>query len=86
MKGTVDSTPEFKKAISRGQFPVFPGLQLILRIYVQYTSPYVIIPKVDNKEAVSLEDYSFRHVAIFENQLRLPPIGSLSLDRSIEER
>lgn len=60
-----------------------PELQLILRVYALYTTKYKLVPIQSGQEA-ALENYSFQHVAIFENQLRMPPPGGLAYS-TIEE-
>lgn len=64
--------------ILKGHLQLVPNLQVILRAYVLYTTSYRMVPIQDGKEILGLDDYSFRHVAIFENQLRMPPVGALS--------
>lgn len=68
----------------RGFRAIIPDLQLILRIYIQYTSNYKIIPLQSGNDVLGLDDYSFRHVAIFENQLRMPPPGAFAYKESEE--
>lgn len=67
-----------------GNLPIIPQIQLILRIYASYTTSYKLIPMQGGKEIIGLDDYKFRHVAVFENQLRRPPVGGLAY-RSFEE-
>jgi len=68
----------------KGSLPVIPQIQLVLRIYALYTTNYKLIPMQSGKEVIGLDDYTFRHVAVFENQLRRPPVGALAY-KSLEE-
>lgn len=67
---------EITDAIKHGKIPVFPFQQVILRVYVQYTSPFQVVATQNGKEVPQKEENTFSHVAILENQLRLPPVGS----------
>jgi len=58
-----------------GKLYIKPHKQLILRTYVQYTSPDVLHLTHNGKD-VSEDLYTFQHVGVFENQLRAPPVGS----------
>jgi len=70
--------------VMRGYRPIIPELQVILRIYAQVTTSIKIIPMQGGNEVLGLDDYTFRHVAVFENQLRMPPAGALAY-KSTEE-
>lgn len=63
--------------VLRGFRRNIPELQVILRVYALYTTKYKLVPVQSGQEA-ALENYSFQHVAIFENQLRMPPPGGLA--------
>lgn len=58
--------------------------QMILRLYVQYTSPYALLVRDRKNNAMQEQSHTFNHVAVFETQLKAPPIGSYvfnSLDK-----
>ena len=44
---------------------------MILRIHVEFVSPYRL--SIMDKNVDIAANTNFRHIAIFENQLRLPP-------------
>mmetsp|Transcript_56156 Transcript_56156/g.64441 ORF Transcript_56156/g.64441 Transcript_56156/m.64441 type:complete len:102 (-) Transcript_56156:48-353(-) len=48
--------------------------QMVLRTYVQYTSPYVLRVKGQGEE----QDYTYTHSAVIENQLLSAPAGSMA--------
>ena len=62
----------------RGHLRLDPEEQMILRVYALVTTSKKLVPIQDGKEAIGLDDYSFRHVAVFESQLRRPPVGCMT--------
>jgi len=74
IKEEKDASP--KQFPTDGKVLIKPQKQLVLRIYVQYTSPYFVQVSHNGQDLVSETDYSFRHVGIFENQLRTPPVSA----------
>lgn len=81
-----DSTQFIEKAIKEGYVPIHPTQQVLIRLYVQYTSPFVITANLGGKDQVSMEEYTFNHIATFENQLRLPPVGSTTYLEFVERQ
>lgn len=60
-------------------------MQVIMRLYVQYTSPYYLSFIQNGKEQNSINNYSFNHVAVLENQLRYPVPGRTMLSDFYEK-
>lgn len=58
--------------------------QMVARLYVQYTSPYILRIKDRRNNYTQEQNYSFNHVAVLENQLTNPPVG-VFVRHSIEE-
>jgi hypothetical protein len=72
---------KIQEGIKQGLLPVPQHMLILMRLYVQYTSPYYLSFSQNGKEMSSLNNYSFNHVAILENQLRYPvPLTSQMRD------
>lgn len=71
--------------IKQGLYPVPQTMQVIMRLYVQYTSPYYLSFIQNGKEQNSINNYSFNHVAVLENQLRYPVPGRTMLSDFYEK-
>ncbi len=70
--------------IMRGQRAIIPQLQMIIRLYVQYTTDSKLMALKGGNEVLGYDNYTFRHVAVFENQLRMPPAGNLAYKKREE--
>lgn len=72
-----DPNRKFKFPWEVEKYPVSKknSKQMVLRTYVQYTSPYVLrVSKGQGEE----QEYTFMHSAVIENQLHSAPAGSLA--------
>ena len=83
--GVKEETEEIEREFpTDGKQLIKAHKQLILRAYVQYKSPYILTASHHGKEIPSEGDYTYNHVAILENQLRLPPVGAATTQTTDE--